>query len=249
MQARKTLVVPALDSAFTTPLCKLRIENRRTWVEGSNGKPYNFSRHRGKWWGILIHTTGCGPEELAKKRGWTTDETAIWTYAQDWMNCSHYLLLSNGIFVQITSEDFIAPHCGVKPWQYARFKDGTWKDFIPETMLAQWKAAWPGVKSPADLYPNAGSANPDVLGVECVPQPNGTFTDLQYAALHAFVLEVSVHHEMGITAGRHRLLGHEDVNPYFTKDNGRADNKGGWDPGARRPNPKFHWDRVLLTPK
>lgn len=248
----KVIPVPVVDS-FCAPLCRLKLPTLRTYGENSNGQVFKYEEQamaqavdpvRAKWWGILLHTTGSGILALAEKRGWTPDEAAVWTYSQTWMNCAHYLNLQDGTLVQIVSERLIAPHCGVKGWQYTAMKDGTWVDYTPPVMLAEWRKAWPNVKAPTSLYPHVGSANADVIGVENVPQPGGTFTDAQYATLRAFVAERDAFHGMQIATHKNRLLGHEDVNPFYTKDNGRADKAGGWDPGARRPVPKFDWARV-----
>jgi len=257
----KVVPVPVVPNIYCSPLCKWQLPDLRTSGESSEGKPYHYTpqklitdalvRNVGKpevlhayWWGLLYHTTGPGPESLAEKRGWTVTEAAVWTYAQLWMNCAHYLNPPDGVLIQIVSEAFIAPHCGVKPWQYTRYKDGSWVEHTPAVMLAEWRKAWPNVKDPTRLYPHVGSANPDVLGVENIPQPDGTFTDAQYATLKAFTAERDAFHGMKIETHRNRLLGHEDVNTYWYEQNGRATKGGGIDPGARRPAPKFFWDRV-----
>lgn len=251
------VVVPVatVPNIFCSPLCKLQIPVLRSSGESSEGKTYAYAVQklvsdsvtalpvRAAWHGLLVHVAG-GVKELAEKRGWTPDEAAIWTYAQLWMNCAHYLNLTDGTLVQIVSEKFIAPHCGVNGWQYTRMKDGSWVDFVPPVMLAEWRKAWPNVKAPTSLYPHVGSANADVIGIENVPQPDGNFTDAQYATLKAFIAERDAFHGMQIATHRNRLLGHEDVNPFYTKDNGRADKSGGWDPGGRRVIPKFDWNRV-----
>lgn len=243
MTVLKVVPVPN-DNADSSPLCRWKIPDLRYRARKSDGTVHVFSRHLGPWWGMLLHTTGSGILTLADARGWTPDEAAIWTYSQEWMNCSHYLNLQSGTLILITSEQRIAPHCGVKPWQYRAMKNGSWEELVPPTMLTEWRKAWPNVKAPTSLYPYVGSANADVIGVENVPQPDGTFTDEQYATLRALIAERDKFYNMDIARHRNRLLGHEDVNPFYTKDNGRADKKGGWDPGARRPVPKFDWSRV-----
>jgi hypothetical protein len=42
-----------------------------------------------------------------------------------------------------------------------------------------------------------------------------------------------------LTLSGPRLVGHEDVHPLR-----RWDVYGGWDPGALREKPRFHWDQV-----
>src|SRR5690348_7437685 len=106
MTQRITLA-PADDLAVTSPLCKLQLPELRTYGINSQGVRFDYAKQRyggtgmPLWWGILIHTSGSGVISLAEKRGWTPDEAAIWTYAQDWMNCAHYLNLTTGVLVKI----------------------------------------------------------------------------------------------------------------------------------------------------
>lgn len=237
-------------------LPRIRKENEGVFTD--------FARQENPWYGVLFHTTGSGVLELAKNRSWSTVDAALWTYGQEWSSCPHYLNDESGQLWLITSEDLIAPHCGVKGWMRSAMLDGSWIEHVSSVGLERWRARWPGVKSPQHLFPSL-SGNHAYLGVENIPQPDGTFTDRQYASLAKLVADFDVRHSIGIlhsiasttrpvgppidvngVSRTHRLVGHEDVNPFNTSDGGRWDKKGGWDPGALRIEPKFHWEKVLL---
>ncbi len=92
------------------------------------------------------------------------------------------------------------------------------------------------VKSPVDLLlgdagPNSGSAS-----IEFIQYGNQfLLTEAQCLSGNLLVRDICTRNLVPFKAPN--VLGHEDLNPWT-----RADKGGGWDPGARRVEPRFCWD-------
>lgn len=192
---------------------------------------------------LVVHTTGSGIVEQARRHGADPLEWAVAYYGRPESYCPHYVCGWDGHLVQVVDEEEIALHVGLTPAQHLAYEDGTWRKKID---ARHWDEAWPGLRSPLDL--SHGSANAVSIGVEMLPVERPVnvdgepvplwFTDAQHEAIEDLAADVFGRH--AITPARTALVGHEDVGPLDRWDAG-----GGWDPGARRARPRFDWGRVL----
>ena len=190
--------------------------------------------------GLMVHSTGDGIPREAVKRGETLTQTAIDVYGNMGTVGPHYCISPNGDVVQFREVNRIAHHC--KQEHRREFLDGSWEtDYnrLSRTVVDWWKARWPGVKSPAHLYPGV-RPNDVYIGVELIPAGTYTksaagstnwtpfpdhadhipgraqrYTIEQYLALARLIVSLGLSPD--------QLVGHEDVEPY---------NRGGYDPGA-----------------
>lgn len=204
---------------------------------------------RGTPWGLLLHTTGGGVTDKAKRTGLTPLQVAIRTYI-DFQNGSegykwggpHYVLPHDGSIHQVAPDNLLMAHCGGQ--NRGRYFDGSWEVDAPSAVMAQWHQNWsPKYKHPYQLFPSM-SPNHDYVGVEMIPCGDGfgtpaapglLFTHDQIDAGVALAQHLAAAH--GWPAGwqaTSRLLGHEDVDPL-----NRSNAGGGWDPGWLRVNHYF----------
>lgn len=205
-------------------------------------------------YGIVVHTTGSGPATNAGKnatagRGCQTAiDCALQYYRNGGGGFPHYVIDFDGTLHATCPESHIAWHAG---WTAKAGGRGRWKNFAPPSW---WARVWGATKTPLDLIPpGAASPNSQHLGIEILGSArSGPYTDPQYSALARLVADIDRRHGLGLDrAPSTRLLGHEDVNP-LTSEGGRANAKGGWDPGAHRVegvSPRFSWSRLwsLIT--
>lgn len=222
----------------------------RSTRENADGIEVKLPQQEEQWWGDCIHTTGSGVEshavEFTKKTGhpWTLAEVAAYFYSNPGMGCPHEFIAHDGSITRVTPETLIPAHCGVQPYQRTAMLKGTWDDMCPAEMVRQFRMAWPTFASPQHLFPGP-NANWKYRGTELIPTKDKLFTPQQYDSLAVRLAWSSKTYEIDHLGGKgNRLVGHEDLNPWPTAQRGRADAKGGWDPGARRVVPRFNWTRV-----
>lgn len=160
----------------------------------------------------------------------------------------HYVIAVGGTIYRTAWEEQVAYHCKIEPAEarlyqlgYEEWSNWVWRSERPQRVdapfpgYAQWRATWPGLRSPLDLitgeHPNSRS-----IGIELQqpvkPGPD-IFTDDQYASLRALLADI--HSRRGGTLDRQHVLGHYDCSPMR-----RSTSAGGWDPGV-----KFNWTRAI----
>lgn len=207
---------------------------------------------RGKPWGLLLHTTGGGVTDSAKKHGRRPIDVAIDVYigAQNGDNGylwggPHYVIDHNGLLYQLAPDNLNMQHAGGsnRPLYFS----GAWERVYPATTIA-WHRQWPTWKHPYSLFPST-SPNHDYIGCEMIPCGDGfgtpmraglRFTKEQHDTAAELARDCGSRH--GWPAGwalTSRFLGHEDVDPL-----NRSDTGGGWDVGYLRSAPYFDFAYV-----
>ncbi len=201
-------------------------------------------------WGFLLHTTGGGITDIAKRKHEKPIDVAIQTYINSqngsngyfWGGPS-YVIDHDGSVHQIAPDDILTAHAGSS--NRPRYFDGEWETSCSAETVARWNAAWgPRHCHPYELFPDT-SPNVSYIGCEMIPIGDGfggdpmasglRFTKAQHEAALGLAIDVGNRH--GFPDGwrsSSRLLGHEDVDPLARSDAG-----GGWDPGVIRINPYF----------
>lgn len=205
-------------------------------------------------YGIMVHTTGSGIVEQARKQKQKALEHAVEYYERPDSFWSHYVVGYDGMIINISDEREKAQHCGFDAEERAAYLGGTWINKLPATAFAAWSNRWRGVACPAHLFPGV-SPNNVYVGIELLPLVGERPTDwgsrgpdaiLYTKAQHDAVVQLSrdIANRWGFAnklgwwrSGR--LVGHEDVNPLTRSDKG-----GGWDPGFLRVAPRFDWGYV-----
>lgn len=193
-------------------------------------------------WGVCVHTTGRGLTERAIRMGVPALELAEKFYTTPGAAFAHYVIAQTGEAVQIADERERAWHSGIPKRERLLYTSGRWRDKVAPKVLERWEMRWDDMESPMDLFPG-NSANDAYLGIELIPlmsddAKGGWFTDEQYYALSHLLSDISIRYGIDVWEDS-RLVGHEDLEPLT-----RWDDKGGWDPGALRLRPRFHWNRV-----
>ncbi len=224
----------------------------RTTREDSEDRIVPLPKQADPWWGDCVHTTGSGvPDraiEFTNKYGeaWSPAEIACYFYAKPSMGCPHEVIDTDGAVYRIVDESMIPAHCGVQSWMRRVMLDGSWEDYCPPEMVRQWRKAWGRRwESPQHMFTGT-NANWRYRGTELIPTRDRLYTGPQLEALCKRLAWSSRTYKiphLSLTQPQ-RLLGHEDLNPFPTAKDGRADTKGGWDPGARRAVPRFDWAHV-----
>lgn len=193
---------------------------------------------------IVVHNTSRGPAGRSKKGGYKRPavEYALDYYIDGDGGFPHYVVDLNGTVYATCDERRIAHHAGWVHAGGAKLFKTTW------TAPGWWSRVWSklGVATPlALLAKGAPSPNHRTIGIELIILPDYTFTAEQYRALARLVVDIQRRNpDVQIPSAPSRgLLGHEDFAP-VTGEGGRADAKGGWDPGAHRENPYFDWQRL-----
>lgn len=205
-------------------------------------------------WGLLVHTTGGGITDLARRKHEKPLDVALKVYLNS-QNGSNgyfwggptYLCDLDGKLHQIAPDDIMTAHCGGS--YRAAYLDGSWTHQCPLAAVNQWHAKWPMSKHPYALFPST-SPNKDYVGVEMIPIGDGfggppmaaglRFSKAQHDAIVMLAHDVAKRHDWPKDWHRtSRLLGHEDVDPI-----NRSDKEGGWDPGNLRARPYFDFPYV-----
>jgi len=212
-----------------------------------------LGRSRARAWGLLLHTTGGGVTDKAKKLGKTPIAVAIETYINSQNGANGYfwggpgyVLEHDGTLHQLAPDNIVTAHAGGP--HRDQYLDGTWLSKVSPSMATEWHRQWSVNRNPYSLFPSR-SPNEDYIGVEMIPcgdgfgipmRPGLRFTQAQFDTVIALGSEMGKRHIWPVgwqkTA---RLLGHEDVDPIE-----RHDSKGGWDPGWLRASPYFDFDYV-----
>ncbi len=205
-------------------------------------------------WGFLLHTTGGGVTDLAKRRGRKPIDVAIDTYIASQNGANGYLWGGPGYLIdhdgsihQLAPDTVLTAHAGGS--NRSRYLDGSWETVCTAATVLQWRAKHPGLAHPYSGFP-AKSPNVDYVGCEMIPIGDGfggagmapalRFTTAQHDAAIRLARDVGARH--GFPAGwgtTPRLTGHEDVDPIE-----RSDPRGGWDPGFLRAAPFFDFNYV-----
>lgn len=193
--------------------------------------------------GLVVHTTGSGIVKQAQKLGVDPLEHAVAYYLKPDSYFAHYVIGWDGHIVQIADEKERATHVGFA--ERGKYLTGEWETMLPKALVERWKAKWPSHKSPAHLFPGS-SPNNCYIGCELLPTPKrdpkfGLFTLAQHQAVVMLCADIGDRYNLP-THWHHtsRLVGHEDLNPLTRSAKGQ-----GWDPGALRVDPDFHWGFVL----
>lgn len=207
---------------------------------------------RGKPWGLLLHTTGGGVTDYAKKHNERPIDVAIRIYiaSQNGSNGylwggPHYVIDHDGTLYQLAPDNLNMQHAGGsnRPLYFS----GAWEERFPVT-TTHWKKQWPGKSHPYSLFPST-SPNHDYIGCEMIPcgdgfgtpmRPGLRFSQKQHDSAIRLAHDCGLRH--GWPAGwmqTSRLLGHEDVDPL-----NRSFTSGAWDPGYLRPDPWFDFAYV-----
>lgn len=185
----------------------------------------------------------------------------------------HYFIGLDGRIWLLTHEAVRVPHVGVGAAERSAYRTGAWLRgarprarrvrAIAPAAIAAWRSHWPRYRSPVHLYP-ATSINDCSIGSEMAPAGyyaaggwralpgvlpwlGGRHTLAQHLAVAALAVDIAARHSwpdgwQHDALGGPRspyVLGHEDVDLF-----GRADDGGGWDPGALRAEPRFDWQLV-----
>lgn len=188
--------------------------------------------------GVMIHTTGRGLLDIARRERISPLEAAINVYTRPGAYFPHYVVYGDDA-VQIADERERARHCGLSG-KYSTYTSGAWESQVPAASLARWKRRWVGKKSPMALFPGR-SPNAVFVGIEMIPKADATFSGPTIRRAAQIAGDVIHRHGYPLTlpageGGWVRCLGHEDVSP-LTRWNGQ----GGWDPGFLRASPRFMW--------
>lgn len=212
-------------------------------------------------WGYLIHTTGGGVTDKAKRQGRSPIEVALEIYVASQNGSNGYMWGGpsyvgdfDGTIYQIAPDDVKTAHAGDRSDRYPSgtrplYLDGSWERLASTTTVDQWRAKWPGRKHPYALFPST-SPNQDYVAIEFLPIGDGfggepmapglRFTQAQHDAAIKLGRDLAARHDW--PEGWHksgRLVGHEDVDPLH-----RSDHEGGWDPGWLRAKPYFDFAYV-----
>ncbi|KKN38764.1 hypothetical protein LCGC14_0750270 [marine sediment metagenome] len=209
--------------------------------------------------GLVVHTTGGGAPNAAKKERISVLEWCVARYERTY-GC-HYVNGYDGVdgdLIQVGNE-YEKPHTVGMKEQNASIRAGTWKTDISKKTLKHWRAHWPTRANPLKLFPGS-SANNVYVGMECPPcvwwdrklkrtvsspkpmRPGLRFTEAQHDAVVLLSIDLAERHNWPDGWWLlPRLVGHEDLSPIV-----RSTKTGGWDPGFLRDRPYFDWDYVKV---
>jgi hypothetical protein len=207
-----------------------------------------------KPWGLLVHTTGGGITDLAKKKHERPIDVALRVYINS-QNGSNgyfwggpgYVLDHDGELYCMAPDDVLTAHAG--GGNRPAYIGGTWASLCSTAVVAAWREQWPRHTHPYQLFPGK-SPNGDYVGLEMIPIGDGfggspmapglRFTAAQHDAVVALGRDLATRHGWpeGWQHGS-RLVGHEDVDPINRHDKG-----GGWDPGWLRERHYFDFEYV-----
>ncbi len=234
-------------------------------------------RDRPKGWiggcfGLVVHTTGGGLPQQAKKAGLWPTVSAVNHYSKS--HGCHYINgwggLHGGDLLQVAGERERAMGVGTRKDQpetnqWASVARGTWEEDLTEVAslatVNRWKRRWAhtDATNPLELFPSK-YANSCYIHVECIPMvyywKRKTFTDLRVEALREGLRFTQEQHEtvaMLATDIAYRN-GYIDEPEWWKSGRlvghedvtplSRSVKSGGWDPGWLRAKPYFDWNYV-----
>lgn len=223
---------------------------------------------RGRVGGVLIHSTGRGLLDSAKKRGLTPDAEAERLYGGALSTFPHYVV-GHAAVTSYCDELKWAAHASWSLAEKSRYAEGGWRALIEPDGRAVpsragtydwWDARWGPARglaygSPADMLAQIGGAkspNAVYVGIELVPYADGSFSSTQYVALGALVRDVLGRNSFTLplpsSLPQVWLCGHSDISPLRrTEVNGRP-----YDPDSTGAGPDFDWralEAAILAPR
>jgi hypothetical protein len=189
--------------------------------------------------GVCAHTTGSSIVEKANHVGVNVLRYVASYYLDEAEYAPSYVIGWDGSIIQLSEDSEKTPHVGFAAAERLAYLSGAWKALVSSETLQRWLARWPGVKSPAHLFPGP-SPNNVYLGVEMPPLLKSgadglNFSPEQHRSFAKLALDIGKRHGFS-PLDFARMVGHEDVAPL-----NRQDKRGGWDPGALRRIPAFDW--------
>ncbi len=217
-------------------------------------------------YGLVVHTTGSGLPESARKKGISHTDRAVDHYSES--HGCHYVNgwggAEAGELLQMANESEQAIGVGMSnpddptKDQKLSVEKGDWEGDLPAVLVKHWHERWPDKENPMQLLPGTKTANSCYIHCECVPcvyyydgplttdatplREGLRFTQAQHDTVAALAVDIAERN--GWPTDQQwwrtpRLLGHEDLSPIA-----RCDPNGGWDPGGLRDEPYFDWDYV-----
>lgn len=175
--------------------------------------------------GLVVHTTGSGITEQAKKLKVDPLDHAVAYYLDPKHYFPHYVIGYDGEIVQVADEKERAQHVGFA--ERGKYLTSEWENLLPAKLVMNWHSRWPRFQSPAHLFPGA-SPNNVYIGCELLPP----FTVEQHKAVVMLAADIGERYKLPDHWWQTpRLVGHSDLNPLT---------RGEWDPGKT-----FNWGYVL----
>ena len=162
----------------------------------------------------------------------------------------HRLITPLGEVLELAPLDKVAWHTGRLAWHYGT---DSWRELAkplgedwqhhgrdPAVVFDWWDARWGTKASPLALTCGERSVNAISIGLDVLPLPDGTFTDVQVQATARLCAQLCA--ELGIEADAHTVLAHEDLDPGRRGTVRRGERILGipWDPGGRWPRERFY---------
>lgn len=208
--------------------------------------------------GLAVHQTGESIVTQALSHKADPLEYVINYYLQPDSYYPHYVIGYDGTIAAVCDEETKALHIGFQPEDRQAYLSGDWTDKLPQALVELWQQHWPGVKSPAHLFPGP-SPNNVYVGVEMLPIADGVnavpaswvaqgrYTKEQHQAVVSLAKDLASRYNFANTLKwwlTGKLVCHEDVNPIQRSTKSPA---AGWDPGALRANPWFDMDWVRMS--
>jgi len=197
---------------------------------------------------VIIHTTGSGIYNYAKKHNLSPFEGAKKYYTSPSAYASHTLAgREEGEFCQNIPFNEIGYHAGVGEKGRELYRNGLWTQYVwpvsgggPKKLSSEdakkhydwWSEKWgETAKDPYAL--TYGDPNGRSVGFDFLAHPyGGDYTDWQYKCLAALCLYLA--DTQGFPLNGRFILTHSDTHPLT-----RCNKNGGWDPG-----PKFSYDKL-----
>lgn len=223
-------------------------------------------KNRARPLGVLVHTTGSGIVDAAKRAKTDPLEVATSFYCSKENNFAHYLIGWDGTIIQIAAETEKAWQAAWEPWEEQAYKDKTWsrkwaKDYkdqvteVPPTFYKSWFSRWPKFKSPVELLERIGgprtTPNSAFIGIELLDKK--PFTLEQYDSLAKLAIDIGIRWYIPFTYDGIQdlppftatlptpfMCGHEDVCPARRYKKRSKETGIGWDPGEN-----FSWPTLL----
>lgn len=219
---------------------------------------------------IVVHTTGSGVVENAKKEGVDPFKFTCDTYQRGSVY-PHYLIGYDGKIVSFCDEARWAAHAAWRDWEADAYASNDWwrkwaSDYhdkvvaVEPSFYADWDVRWGerGFASPVDLLAassknRSSSPNKVAIGVELLDAK--PFTAQQVEALAKLVLDIAGRYGWPIGSAQtwpwpnQFVLGHSDIGPCRRWARAKGDKgtvpKAGvaWDPGAVHDL----WDRLRMA--